>query len=399
MASTTCVRKSLVSLNSWGIPNNGGTKERSNSNASCKTASAIYVATSGMVDFWNRVSQQMSYIDTADGTNTRDSLHVGQDLSTTDLSSRSSPMHPAIQNQPLGGFKPKKNDAKSLDSCASGESSCNIAGHAFLEEESPPVSPKQDRAESAPCGQLRRQDAVNDDKQGPSSLPWYRIGFVARKPDHRKSSYSRQTDKNQRETWHHVFADGDLKTATLYINPQYEELELLRPTDSSHCSEGKRSCAVIPNSATATSALMETASIGGGHASRTRLSRFQHQFNYGTGERRLSAPVPWVGFVGVAGVSHPVRSPPEGTIRLEGERTESWQHGVAVGGVDKVPAKELSRQRELRWEAKELSRQRESRWEAEEQSRLRESRWEVRDSCGRMGSDDENALSKIMTIY
>nr|CAD7394268.1 unnamed protein product [Timema cristinae] len=310
MASTTCVRKSLVSLNSWGIPNNGGAKERSNSNASCKTASAIYVATSGMVDFWNRVSQQMSYIDSGstrssslmdaasnrgslvvpatDGTNAHDSLHVGQDLSTTDLSSRSSPMHPAIQNHPLGGAKPKKNDAKSLDSCASGESSCNIAGHAFLEEESPPVSPKQDRAKSAPCGQPRRQDAVSDGGQDPSSLPWYRLGFAARKPDHRKTSYTRQTDKNQRETWHHVFADGDLKTVNLYINPQYEELELLQPTDSSVCSEGKKRCAVIPNSATATSALMETASIGGGHAARTRLSRFQHKFNYGAGERRLS---------------------------------------------------------------------------------------------------------------
>nr|CAD7412242.1 unnamed protein product [Timema poppensis] len=48
-----------------------------------------------------------------------------------------------------------------------------------------------------------------------------------------------------------------------------------------------------------------------------------------------------VGLAGAAGVSHPVGSPSEGMIRLEGGRTESRQHGVTVGG------KGTSRQHEV----------------------------------------------------
>nr|CAD7263167.1 unnamed protein product [Timema shepardi] len=85
----------------------------------------------------------------------------------------------------------------------------------------------------------------------------------------------------------------------------------------------------------------------------------------GVGSLR-KAPVLWVSFVGAAGVSHPVRSLSEGTIRLEGERTESrWEVWIK------------SQQRESRWEAEELSRQRGSRWEPKELSRQRESRWEA----------------------
>nr|CAD7201250.1 unnamed protein product [Timema douglasi] len=80
---------------------------------------------------------------------------------------------------------------------------------------------------------------------------------------------------------------------------------------------------------------------------------------------------------------------------------ESWWEAKELSWQRELQweAKELSWQRESRWEAKELSRQRESWWEAEEQSRQCESRWEVRDSCRRIGSDDENALSKMTTIY
>nr|CAD7396193.1 unnamed protein product [Timema poppensis] len=44
-----------------------------------------------------------------------------------------------------------------------------------------------------------------------------------------------------------------------------------------------------------------------------------------------------VGLAGAAGVSHPVGSPSERMNRLEGGRTESRQHEVAVGGGN-VPA-------------------------------------------------------------
>nr|CAD7457150.1 unnamed protein product [Timema tahoe] len=44
-----------------------------------------------------------------------------------------------------------------------------------------------------------------------------------------------------------------------------------------------------------------------------------------------------VGLARAAGVSHLVRSLMKGTIKLEGDREESRQYGVAVGGLDEVP--------------------------------------------------------------
>jgi hypothetical protein len=130
---------------------------------------------------------------------------------------------------------------------------------------------------------------------------------------------SNDNDGDQSAIWHHVFTEVTPKyvknaeqPGTCYKNYfnddddvddhddySYDdeddtkdglELELLQPTPDVSSKARTAGCAaVIPNSATSTSVVMETASMGGGRmTTRTRLHKYQQQFSFCAGDRRLS---------------------------------------------------------------------------------------------------------------
>ncbi|PSN39525.1 hypothetical protein C0J52_12396 [Blattella germanica] len=387
MASSSYVRKSLLSLNNWSHHNNGGstpspvppTKERSNSNTSCKTTSALALATSNMVDFWNRVSQQMAYIDGStrspsliDGGSTRsslpnectrDSLLVAVDnaaaltsLSRPYVNNRSSSLldepnpseledgqsasiiddgnqsvslldvgndqrSASIYEDIVGPLpapelaKPQKQKQPSDVTSPVSHKSCSGSRHTATTcslEPSPPLPHRQINLRTTPHKALHRQASVAGEEEDKRSRirPWYR---------NEKKRKSINPDSNlacedQSAIWHHVFtevgptcAKSSEQTGTCYKNyfnddEDYDddddytkdgmELELLKPTsDASEKAKSSACAAVIPNSATSTSVVMETASIGGGRiTTRTRLHKYQQQFSFCAGDRRLSQP-------------------------------------------------------------------------------------------------------------
>jgi hypothetical protein len=150
---------------------------------------------------------------------------------------------------------------------------------------------------------------------------WYRRASPVDKQQ-KKSAFLDDNDDgddgDQSAIWHHVFtevASKHMKNAEQpgtryknYFNDDDDddddddcddytkdrmELELLQPTPDVSNKAGPPGCAaVIPNSATSTSVVMETASMGGGRmTTRTRLHKYQQQFSFCAGERRLSVSV------------------------------------------------------------------------------------------------------------
>lgn len=408
MASSSYVRKSLLSLNSWSHNNVGTspssvppTKERSNSNTSCRTTSALALATSSMVDFWNRVSQQMAYIDGSTGSPSlidcgstrsslpneclRDSLVIGMDTATVlarpsagicisslldeqnimsesvleiecehsasaldNVNGRSislldggndqiSTSVPEVIICPLRSsdipnldankpFKQRRHPTEvtsslSYKSCSGSRytaTTCSL-------EASPPQSPKMHSVHSSTLHRqvnplttthrsLQRQASVTEDEEKRRrDKPWYRKASSADKQQKKSASLdSNENDEDQNTIWHHVFtevgpkcAKNDKRTETSYKNyfsndddyyyddEDYTkdgiELELLQPTtDVPGKTRQLGGAAVIPNSATSTSVVMETASIGGGRmTTRARLHKLQ-QFSFCSGDRRMS---------------------------------------------------------------------------------------------------------------
>ena len=378
MASSSCVRKSLLSLNNWSHHNNGGNtpsplppgKERSNSNTSCKTTSALALATSNMVDFWNRVSQQMAYIDGStrspsliDGGSTRsslpnectrDSLLVAIDTTTRDnrsgslldeqnpseiedersasilddgnsqsvslIDQRSASIYEDVIT-PLRGETSKPKRQSDVTSPVS-QKSCSGSRHTattFPLEPSPPVSPRVHKAQRPinPRAKPHRQTSTSEDDETRSRhKPWYRKPSSRDKRKHINCE-TNDTSEDQSAIWHHVFTEvgskgpskADERSGTCYRNYfndddedcYYDddfakdgmELELLQPAaDVPEKVKPSVATAVIPSSATSTSVVMETASIGGGRIStRTRLHKYQQQFSFCAGDRRLSVRI------------------------------------------------------------------------------------------------------------
>ncbi|XP_069704325.1 uncharacterized protein [Periplaneta americana] len=397
MASSSFVRKSLLSLNNWNH-NNGGTtpspapptKERSNSNTSCKTTSALALATSNMVDFWNRVSQQMAYIDGStrspsliDGGSTRsslpnectrDSLLVAVDTrpSGSSVGNRSSSLldEPNINSEPDDGHSASiledanshsvslldtGNDPSALEDVIAplptselaqtfklkhpseltspvSYKSCSGSRHTATTcslEASPPLSPRMHRVRSStlhrqinprptPHKALHRQTSIvqDDEEKRGRKQPWYRRTSSTDKQQKKSTTLdNNENDEDQSAIWHHVFTEVGSKyvknaerSGTCYKNyfndddDYYDdeedyakdgmELELLQPsTEVPDKARPVAGAVVIPNSATSTSVVMETASIGGGRiTTRTRLHKYQQQFSFCAGDRRLSQP-------------------------------------------------------------------------------------------------------------
>jgi hypothetical protein len=169
----------------------------------------------------------------------------------------------------------------------------------------------------------RLASVTSEDKDSRSrNRHWYRRAYPADKQQKKSAILDDNDDEDdgdQSAIWHHVFAElasKHMKNAeepgTRYKNyfnddddddddycddEDYSkdrmELELLQPTPDLSDKAGPTGCAaVIPNSATSTSVVMETASMGGGRMiTRTRLHKYQQQFSFCAGERRLSVSV------------------------------------------------------------------------------------------------------------
>lgn len=401
MASSTCVRKSLLSLSSWKH-NNGGpspsavppSKERSDSNASCQTTSALALATSNMVDFWNRVSQQMAYIDGStgspsliDGGSTRSSqpneclrdslvpsadnrssslldeqnlrsdsvleeiycersasvLDDGNSHSVSLLDGGNDLIISSIREDVIGPLrssdishvevkKPFKQRRPTEITSPLSYKSCSGSRHTATTcslETSPTLSPtrlhrvhsstlhRHINPQTTPHISFQKEASVvtGDQEKRSRNKPWYRRASSADKqPKNSASLDSNQTDEDQSAIWHHVFRevesvyakDGERSETSYknyfnddddyyYYDDDYAkdgmELELLQPTADSGSGKARPldGTAVIPSSATSTSVVMETASIGGGRVTtRTRLRRYQQQFSFCAGDRRMS---------------------------------------------------------------------------------------------------------------
>ena len=403
MASSACVKKSLISLNNGGSSPSpvAPIKERSNSNASCKTASALALATSSMVDFWNRVSQQMAYIDGStrspsliDGASTRsslpndstrDSLLVA--METAGMAARPFADNPSsslvdernIMSESLLEIEyehgisildDRNSNNVSLLDCGNDHmnvsvledvivplpssdlrhidvskpfkqrhpteitspmsyKSCSGSRHTATTcslEASPPLSPRMQRVRSSTFHRLtstrtppqkpiqRQASVVNEDEDKRSrSKSWYwRASSEDKQRNKSVSVESNGNEEDQSAIWHHVFTEVGSKCIhnadkpgkcykncfndddDYYYDDDYAkdgmELELLQPAaETSENSRPQCGTAVIPSSATSTSVVMETASIGGGRmTTRTRLHKYQQQFSFCAGDRRLS---------------------------------------------------------------------------------------------------------------
>jgi hypothetical protein len=156
---------------------------------------------------------------------------------------------------------------------------------------------------------------VNEDEEKRSqSKPWYWRASSADKQQNKGVSLdSNGNDGDQSALWHHVFTEVGSQYSQnaekpakcdkncfnddddyYYDDDDYAkdgiELELLQPAaEVSGNSRPQRGTAAIPSSATSTSVVMETASIGGGRmTTRTRLHKYQQQFSFCAGDRRLS---------------------------------------------------------------------------------------------------------------
>jgi len=159
---------------------------------------------------------------------------------------------------------------------------------------------------------------VNEDEDKRSrSRPWYwRASSEDRQRNKNVNVESNGNEEDQSAIWHHVFTEvgskyihNAQKPGKCYKNCfnddddyYYDddddddnakdgmELELLQPAaEASGNSRPQCGTAVIPSSATSTSVVMETASIGGGRmTTRTRLHKYQQQFSFCAGDRRLS---------------------------------------------------------------------------------------------------------------
>lgn len=379
-------------------------KERSNSNTSCKTTSALVLATSSMVDFWNRVSQQMAYIDGStrspsliDGGSTRSSLPNDgtRDSFLIAIDTVTTPAQPFAENHGSSlldernirsdslleiGYEHSMsilddrnsnnvclleggNDRVSVsvledliaplpssDAChldvskhfkqrhpteitsPTSYKSCSGSRHTATTcslEASPPLSPRMQRVRGSTFQRLtntrttpnkpfqRTASVVNDDEEKRSrNKPWYwRSSSVDKQQDKSVSVEGNGHDENQSAIWHHVFREIGSKYVQhterpgkyckkcfnddddYYYDDDYVkdgmELELLQPA-AEVSGNSRRHCgtAAIPNSATSTSVVMETASIGGGRmTTRTRLHKYQQQFSFCAGDRRLSVRV------------------------------------------------------------------------------------------------------------
>lgn len=405
MASSSCVRKSVMSLNNGGAsPSHvAPIKERSNSNASCKTTSALALATSSMVDFWNRVSQQMAYIDGStrspsliDGgstrsslpnDSTRDSLLVAVDTAAMaarpfadnrsssvldERNIRSESLLEIEYEHSISILDDRNSNNVSLLDCGNDHisvsvlddviaplpssdlchidmskpfkqrhpteitspmsyKSCSGSRHTATTcslEASPPLSPRMQSVRSSTFHRLtstrttpqksiqRPASVINEDEEKRSrSKPWYwRVSSADKQQNRSVSLESNGNDEDQSAIWHHVFTEVGSKYAQNAETPgkcykssinndddcYYDddddyakdgiELELLQPaSEVSGTSRPRRGAAAIPNSATSTSVVMETASIGGGRmTTRTRLHKYQQQFSFCAGDRRLS---------------------------------------------------------------------------------------------------------------
>ena len=402
MASSACFRKSLISLNNGGSsPSVAPIKERSNSNASCKTDSALALATSSMVDFWNRVSQQMAYIDGStrspsliDGAtmrsslpndSTRDSLLVAMETAgmaarpfadnrSSSLVDEKNIMSESLleieYERGISILEDRNSNSMSLPDCGNDHisvsvledliaplpssdlchtdvskplkqrqtteitspmsyKSCSGSRHTATTcslESSPPVSPRMQRVRSStfqrltntrtpPQKPIQRQASVvneNEDKRS-RSRPWYwRASSEDRQRNKSVSVENNGNEEDQSAIWHHVFTEVGSKHIQnaekpgkcykncfnddddYYYDDDYAkdgmELELLQPAEEA-LGNSRPQCgtAVIPISATSTSVVMETASIGGGRmTTRTRLHKYQQQFSFCAGDRRLS---------------------------------------------------------------------------------------------------------------
>jgi hypothetical protein len=156
---------------------------------------------------------------------------------------------------------------------------------------------------------------INEDEEKRSrSKPWYwRVSSADKQQNRSVSLESNGNDEDQSAIWHHVFTEVGSKYVQnaetpgkcykssinndddcYYDDDDYTkdgiELELLQPaSEVSGTSRPRLGAAAIPNSATSTSVVMETASIGGGRmTTRTRLHKYQQQFSFCAGDRRLS---------------------------------------------------------------------------------------------------------------
>jgi hypothetical protein len=129
----------------------------------------------------------------------------------------------------------------------------------------------------------------SNDNDGEQSAIWYHV-FTEVAPKYVKNAEQPGT------CYRNCFNDDDNDCS--YDDADYRkdgmELELLQPTpDVSGKARPPGSAAVIPNSATSTSVVMETASMGGGRmTTRTRLHKYQQQFSFCAGDRRLSVSAP-----------------------------------------------------------------------------------------------------------
>jgi len=407
MASSACFRKSLISLNNGGSSPSPSPvapiKERSNSNASCKTASALALATSSMVDFWNRVSQQMAYIDGStrspsliDGASTRSSLpndstrdsllvvmetagmaarpsadnrrsslvdernimsesllEIGYEHGISILDDRNSNsvslldcgndhisvsvLDDVIAPLPSSDLchtdmgKPFKQRHPTEITSPVSYKSCSGSRHTATTcslEASPPLSPRMQRVRGSTFQRLtsnrippqkpiqRQASVVNEDEDKKSrSRPWYWRTSSEDRQRNKSVSVESNGNEDQSAIWHHVFTEVGYKSIQnaekpgkcykncfnddddYYYDDDYAkdamELELLQPAaEASGNSQPQRGTAVIPSSATSTSVVMETASIGGGRmTTRTRLHKYQQQFSFCAGDRRLSVSV------------------------------------------------------------------------------------------------------------
>jgi hypothetical protein len=193
-------------------------------------------------------------------------------------------------------------------------------------EASPPLSPRVQCARSStqqrqknpravPHRTFQRQVSVTseDEESRNRNRRWYRRASPADRQQKRTAALDDgDNDGDQSAIWHHVFmevASKHVKNADRpetcynncfddvdddYCDGDYSkdrmELKLLKPAPAVSDKRAQPGCAaVIPNSATSNSVVMETASIGGGRmTTRTRLHKYQQQFSFCAGDRRLS---------------------------------------------------------------------------------------------------------------
>jgi hypothetical protein len=158
---------------------------------------------------------------------------------------------------------------------------------------------------------FQRQASVlsEDQEKRNRNKPWYRRASSTDKQQKKSESLdSNENDEDQSAIWHHVFrevdsqcVEKDERSETRYrkclnIDSDYYYDDEDYSKDGLEMAAGKArpfgGTAIIPSSATSTSVIMETASIGGGRmTTRSRLHKYQQQFSFCAGDRRMSVSV------------------------------------------------------------------------------------------------------------